>query len=182
MMWMPKSPGEPWWRVVAVVPDIEEEEEEAIASAIYSVDHSRHGGPEFLILDITVNVGSFIVHTLCARWEQEGPLPIGRDIEGHLAYRGPEDTWHPAAVRLLKCPSTVHARYTRAAQDIALAEKRPSPLVLQVVLADEQGRWPWQPGCTRPQRLLGTPGLSGADLAVYVGAVLVVLFVLWWML
>mgnify|MGYP000862500867 FL=1 len=157
--WVPKvyPPKPPWWQIQVVSP---------LAGATappgvylphdpgvywYTVNRSSRGGPELLafgsdpLLNGTLN-------SLCVRWDEDGGLPLGEDLLGH-SY-GP--------VRLMECPATVHEQYTRQARALAQREGRPEPRVLQVVLADERGRWPWEPGCTRPQPLLGEVKLGEA--------------------
>lgn len=140
--WVPRNrPARPWWHNTVILPRVGDPRIEVF---FYTIDRSRRGGPEFLVFgeDLMLNA---TLNSLCARWDEEGGLPLGEDLHGH----------YDAPVRLLECPATVHARHTGQASRLACAEGRPEPRVLQVVIADEAGRWPWEPGCTRPQTVLG---------------------------
>lgn len=135
---MPKvwPPKRGWWVNTIVFPRFGEERE----VFLYTMTFSRRGGPEFLTFggkDLNPTLNS-----LCTRWEEDGFIPLGEDLWGH----------HLGRVQLLEAPPSVHDRYTCQAWNLAQAEGRPVPRVLQVVIADSMGRYPWEPGYAYPYR------------------------------
>ena len=183
--WRPKvwPPKRGWWVNVMVFPRFGEEGE----VFLYTATFSRRGGPEFLTFgdkDLNPTLNSLCVRweedgfiplgedlwghhrgrvqlleasDATSRWAASAyaarVVRTACSSSRRRVYLSSRNT----ADRRRGRPPSVHDRYTCQACNLACAEARPVPRVLQVVIADSAGRYPWEPGCAYPypQPVLG---------------------------
>ena len=147
----------------------------------YTAGRGLLGRPEFLAFgrphggSKEMDLFKHLLDTVSQRWDEAlmqcptgggdesspppAVVPLGVDLYGHLAYDdGTQRVVAP--IRLMQCPAGTAVAYAPQAAGRATEGKRPLPAMIQVVLQDERGRWPWEDGCIRPQRLLGEVALG----------------------